>query len=266
MTLLIFTSLACCLYLISSFGLIRNIQKNSPTKLSLIFAWLAAITHITIVVGHVTLQQGLDFSFFSIASFTSLIIVLFLLLASVAKPIEKVGIAVFPIAAISLLLHYTLPSDKPLITGLSIEMVIHILSSITAFGLLAIAAVQAILLTLQNYHLRHHINSALIKSLPSLQLMEGLLFQMIASGIVFLSISLLTGFLFIDDLFAQHLVHKTLLSLLAWVIFTGLLLGRKHYGWRGKTAVQWTLYGFISLVLAYFGSKLVLEIILTKTS
>jgi ABC-type uncharacterized transport system permease subunit len=94
--------------------------------------------------------------------------------------------------------------------------------------------------------------------------MESLLFQMLTTGIAFLSISLASGFLFIENLFAQHLVHKTVLSILAWLIFTGLLIGRSRYGWRGKTAIQWTLIGFISLLLAYFGSKLVLELILQR--
>jgi ABC-type uncharacterized transport system permease subunit len=94
--------------------------------------------------------------------------------------------------------------------------------------------------------------------------MESLLFQMLGAGIVFLTISLVSGFLFIEDLFAQHLVHKTVLSILAWVIFTGLLMGRRRYGWRGQTAIQWTLIGFVLLLLAYFGSKLVLELILHR--
>jgi ABC-type uncharacterized transport system permease subunit len=87
---------------------------------------------------------------------------------------------------------------------------------------------------------------------------------MLATGIVFLTVSLTSGFIFIENLFAQHLVHKTVLSILAWIIFTGLLIGRSRYGWRGQTAIQWTLIGFILLLLAYFGSKLVLELILHR--
>jgi ABC-type uncharacterized transport system permease subunit len=94
--------------------------------------------------------------------------------------------------------------------------------------------------------------------------METLLFQMIGTGLFFLSISLVSGFIFIEDLFAQHLVHKTVLSIIAWIIFSSLLIGRFRYGWRGKTAVRWTLTGFFLLLLAYFGSKLVLEIILHR--
>ena len=140
----------------------------------------------------------------------------------------------------------------------------HILSSIIAFSLLNIAALQAILLAIQDQQLRSHHPKRLMLALPPLQAMETLLFQMIAAGLFFLTVSLCSGFIFIDNLFAQHLVHKTVLSIIAWLIFSGLLLGRLRYGWRGKTAIQWTLIGFVLLLLAYFGSKLVLELILKK--
>lgn len=264
MILTILTSISSSLYLLSSLGLIKSIQKSQFAKLSLISAWIAALTHTGIIALNIESQQGLDFSFFSIASFIALIIVIFLLLAALSKPVQKLGIVLFPSAALFLLLSTFLPSDSTIIQGLSAEIWIHIFSSITAFSLLAIAAVQALLLTLQNHYLKNHISGKFVQSLAPLQAMEALLFQMIRSGVLFLSISLLTGFIFMDDLFAQHLAHKTILSLLAWVIFSCLLLGKKYYGWRGKTAISWTLYGFASLVLAYFGSKLVLEIILDK--
>jgi ABC-type uncharacterized transport system permease subunit len=74
-----------------------------------------------------------------------------------------------------------------------------------------------------------------------------------------LALAILAGFIFVDDLFAQHLVHKTVLSILALSIFSGLLAGRKLYGWRGVTASKWTLWGFSLLMLGFFGSKLVIE-------
>jgi ABC-type uncharacterized transport system permease subunit len=77
-----------------------------------------------------------------------------------------------------------------------------------------------------------------------------------------LSASLLTGFLYLEDIFAQHLVHKTVLSIIGWVLLAILLFGRFRFGWRGKTAIRWTLSAFAFLMLAYFGSKLVLEFIL----
>ena len=68
--------------------------------------------------------------------------------------------------------------------------------------------------------------------------------------------------LFVQDLLAQRLVHKTVLSVLSWLIFGGLLLGRWRRGWRGTTAVRWTLVAMALLVLSYFGSKFVLELVL----
>jgi ABC-type uncharacterized transport system permease subunit len=91
------------------------------------------------------------------------------------------------------------------------------------------------------------------------------MFQLIGAGLVLLTLSLITGFLFLEDMFAQHLAHKTILSLLAWLVFAILLLGRYRSGWRGRIAIRWTLGGFISLMLAYFGSKMVLELILNRT-
>jgi ABC-type uncharacterized transport system permease subunit len=264
MILTTLTGITSLLYLLSSFSLIKSIQKSHYAKISIISAWTAAVSHTGIIAIKVYTQQGLDFSFLSIANFIALIIVIFLLLAALSNPVEKLGIMLFPSAVLFLLLNAFLPSDVAIIQGLSTEMLVHIFSSITAFSLLAIAAVQALLLTLQNYYLKNHMSGKFVQSLAPLQAMEALLFKMLRSGLLFLSLSLLTGFIFIDDLFAQHLVHKSILSILAWIIFSCLLLGKRYYGWRGKTAIRWTLYGFSSLVLAYFGSKLVLEIILDK--
>ena len=103
-----------------------------------------------------------------------------------------------------------------------------------------------------------------MRALPPLAIMERMLFQLIAVGFVLLTLSLLSGFVYLENMFAQHLVHKTILSILAWAVFGVLLLGRRLYGWRGKVAVRWTLSGIALLLLAYFGSKLVLELILQR--
>jgi len=101
--------------------------------------------------------------------------------------------------------------------------------------------------------------------LPALDMLERLLFQLITAGLVFLTISLASGLLFVNDLFAQHLAHKTILSIFAWLVFGILLWGRKFRGWRGRVAVRMTLAGIVLLLLSYFGSKLVLEIILNRS-
>jgi ABC-type uncharacterized transport system permease subunit len=97
-----------------------------------------------------------------------------------------------------------------------------------------------------------------------METMESLLFQMIAVGFVFLTLSLLTGLPQVDNMFAQHQAHKTILSIIAWCFFAVLLWGRWRFGWRGRTAVRWVLSGFVVLLLAYFGVKLVKELLLGR--
>ena len=90
------------------------------------------------------------------------------------------------------------------------------------------------------------------------------MFQMLTLGFFLQTLSLITGMLFLHNMFAQHLAHKIILSVVAWLVYAILLWGRWRHGWRGKTAIRWTLSGFVSLLLAYFGSKLVLEFILGR--
>jgi ABC-type uncharacterized transport system permease subunit len=230
----------------------------------LALAWVGVIFHLFYIVFDFYAKSGFSFNFFGTGSLVAMIVALTLLVASLNKPVEKLGVALFPIAALMLGLDLAFPAPPHPLHVNNWAMTTHILASIIAFSLLNIAALQAVLLAMQDRQLKSHYPRRFILSLPPLQTMESLLFQMIATGLVFLSISLISGFLFVEDLFAQHLVHKTVLSILAWIIFSGLMIGRKIYGWRGQTAMKWTLSGFASLMLAYFGSKLVLELILHR--
>ncbi len=256
-------SISC--YVVSTALLSKDIIKEKSQIQSIIPGWIAVITHFFYIAVTSLQKNTLDFGFFSIGSTISSIIALLLLLVSLSKPIDKLGIAIFPMATLMLTLTLIYPGTDQAIANHSWQMSAHIFSSIIAFSLLNIAALQAIFLSIQEQQLRRHPPRKIILTLPPLQTMESLLFQLIGTGVIFLTLSLLSGFIFIDDLFAQHLVHKTILSILAWLIFSALLYGRIRYGWRGQTAIQWTLIGFTSLLLAYFGSKMVLELILHRS-
>lgn len=262
MNSLIIEIVAVGAYISSAFLLAKESLNEQSRPTPIYIAWLATLAHASILCMHFLHTQGFNFSFFNIASLISCLVSLLLLIAAINKPVKKLGIALFPIAAIMLtlnhlFLHLTQPTQ-----AYTTSMHLHILTSIIAFSLLNIAALQAIMLAIHEQQLRNHPPKHFILHLPPLQTMESLLFQMIGTGMIFLSLSLVSGFIFIEDLFAQHLAHKTILSILAWFIFSGLLFGRVRYGWRGKTAVKWTLSGFTLLLLGYFGSKLVLELIL----
>ncbi|MEA3150493.1 MAG: hypothetical protein QOD56_1432 [Gammaproteobacteria bacterium] len=140
----------------------------------------------------------------------------------------------------------------------------HILLSMAAAALLFAAAVTALLLVFLDRRLRLRRIADLPSVLPPLDALERVMFRLIGTGFALLTLALATGFIFVTNLFAQHLIHKTVLSLVAWVLFGILLIGRRRYGWRGRAAVRWTLSGFAFLALAYFGSKFVLETVLGR--
>ncbi|MGH8498359.1 MAG: cytochrome C assembly family protein [Methylococcales bacterium] len=239
-------------------------QKPKPLYL-LLPAGISGLLHAASLMEDFGNDKGMNFSFMSTASLVILLIVIILFTTAPDKPVEKLAVVIFPLAALVQILKLSLPEQIHFIRAFSFGLNLHILSSILAYSILNIAAIQAVLLAFQDRQLHRHGSNPFIGSFPPLQTMEALLFQMIGAGLILLTISLISGLLFVQDLFAQHLAHKTILSILAWILFSVLLIGRVIFGWRGQTAGRWTLGGFISLMLAYFGSKMVLEIFLHKT-
>ena len=139
------------------------------------------------------------------------------------------------------------------------ELTAHILLSMGAAALLFAAAVTAMLLVFLDRRLRTRRIADLPSALPPLDALEKVMFRLVAAGFGLLTLALFTGFVFVTNLFTQNLVQKTVLSLIAWLMFGVLLIGRLRFGWRGRSAVQWTLSGFGVLAVAYFGVKFVLE-------
>lgn len=180
------------------------------------------------------------------------------------EPLRMMGAAIYPIAGVAAVAAALWPTPASTIPIADWKARSHILLSLFSAGLLTLAAVHACLLAAQDRLLRDRQMTPLTRALPPVQTMERLLFQLIAIGFFLLSLTLLSGLWFIRDWMAQHLAHKTVLSITAWLIFGVLLWGRLRYGWRGRTAIRWTLAGYVTLVLAYFGSKLILEQFLGK--
>jgi ABC-type uncharacterized transport system permease subunit len=136
-----------------------------------------------------------------------------------------------------------------------------------AYGLFTIAALHAMLMTLMERRLHGGAVSGPFSAMPPLLTMERLLFRVIFAGFVLLTLTLATGMMFSETLFGQAMKfnHKTLFAVISWLIFAALLAGRHFYGWRGRIALRWTLAGFVTLLLAYVGSRFVLEVILQRS-
>jgi ABC-type uncharacterized transport system permease subunit len=172
-------------------------------------------------------------------------------------------------AIVSILVVLIMPTPARTLDGWQIQL--HASVALLAYASLSLAGAQAMLLLISERRLKSRRGTPqkpwlarLFEWLPPLSRLERQLFQLIGVGFLFLTLTLLSGTLFITDWFAQHLVHKTVLTLAAWVTFGVLLLGHWRFGWRGRQAAIATLVGMGLLLLAFFGTKLVLELILRR--
>jgi len=153
---------------------------------------------------------------------------------------------------------------------------IHLALAMLAYSLFTLAALHALLMTVVERRLHGGAGARSaglqpmrgpLANLPPLLTLEALLFRIIGLGFVLLTLTLVSGAVFSETLFGQaiRLNHKTLFAIVSWMIFAALLAGRHFYGWRGRVALRWTLAGFITLLLAYVGSRFVLEVVLQRT-
>ncbi|MES2261430.1 MAG: cytochrome c biogenesis protein CcsA [Pseudomonadota bacterium] len=178
---------------------------------------------------------------------------------------------VMPHAALAVALEGLFPGALVQLDGNSAMLGWHIGIATLAYSTLTIAAFHAVLMALQETRLhtrseRTTFLSAALDQLPALLTMEKLLFRLIAFGFALLSLTVLSGIVFSEELFGRALKwdHKSVFTLLSWVLFAALLAGRHFRGWRGKTALSFTLAGFATLLLAYVGSRFVLEVVLHR--
>jgi len=262
--------IASGLYLISATRQWQSLtkRKDSDKSLVMILALAAVMSHSASVANNWISDGGLNLAFFDVGTAIALVISLIVIVSSMKKPLENLFIGLFPMAAAVLIassLNTLLGSNETdQITQLSGGLGWHIVLSILAYSIFIISCVQAILLYLQDISLKKHNTRGLVQALPPLQTMDILLFEMIWVGMALLSAAFIVSFPYIEDLRGQHLIHKTTLSAIAWLVFATLLAGRYFYGWRGVIASRWAIVGTGFLILAYFGSKFVLELLLNR--
>jgi len=143
---------------------------------------------------------------------------------------------------------------------------LHLLLAMLAYSLFTLALLHGLLMAVLERRL-HRKEGATPGALPPLLTLERLLFRLIGAAFLLLTLTLATGFAFSETLFgrAMRLDHKTVFGLLSWLTFGLLLAGRQLHGWRGRTALRWTLSGFVLLLLAYVGRRFVLEVLLGRS-
>lgn len=237
-------------------------STRNYTKFYFISWFIALILHIFSLHIPLMLGKAMALNFFTLASYVMWFISLVLFITTIKRRIESLAIFILPYTILSIILAIQLSSNTGHFIQMRSGLGLHVLLSLLAYSLLLLASFQALLLSYQNMRLHTHQMSGLMRALPSLEDMEYLLFRFITLGVILLTFSLISGFIYLDDLFAQRVAHKTILSLVAWFVFSILLFGRWKYGWRGRKAIRWTLAGFIILMIAFFGTKFIQEFII----
>jgi ABC-type uncharacterized transport system permease subunit len=171
-----------------------------------------------------------------------------------------------PAAAVAALLPAIFPEVHILTNAGSVAFRLHFLMAMLAYSLFTLAALHALLMAAAEKGLHRARISPFLAGLPPLLTMEKLLFRLIHVAFVLLTLTLISGVFFSETLFGKPLTfnHKTVFAILSWLIFAALLAGRHLRGWRGRVALRWTLAGFVALLLAYVGSRFVLEVILGR--
>jgi ABC-type uncharacterized transport system permease subunit len=225
------------------------------------FLWyviIAATLQLVSFSGFLVNTQFINLDLSIVLSLITWLSVITLLTTNLKQSTENLGIFIFPFAGLTTILIF-LPSETEIIT---IELASHVLLSIGAYSIMGLASAQAILYSVQEKKFRQKKLTTLFKSLPPLQVMESIMIQFLAIGFILLTLSLITGFIFLEDMFAQHLVHKTFFAILSWLVYGIFLTGHYKFGWRGQIATKFTIWAYFLLVISYIGTQIILMYII----
>lgn len=250
-------------YLTSSIRLTRLVLNRQAIGALAGLSLIGLAAHVLGLAVFWLERGGLDFQFLRALSLVSACAMAVLLSTASSRENAGLGLILQPWAAFTIVCEQVSRLGQGGVEVSSLVVGGHVTLSMVALGLFSLATLQALLLALQEAQMKNHQQNVLTDVLPPLDAMETYLFRLVLVGYLMLTAALLSGIAFTIDLAEQHLIHKTVLTILAWIVMAVLLIGRRQFGWRGKTAVRCTVGGYSLLVLGYFGSKFVVEFVLT---
>ncbi|MDR3392633.1 MAG: cytochrome c biogenesis protein CcsA [Sulfuriferula sp.] len=220
--------------------------------------WLLSMTIVT--------SEGIQLGVGSVLSMIAGLTALIYWMSSFHSRMEALNAPLAALAAVAVLAPLVLPTTHLLANTELLAFRLHLMIALLAYSLFTIAALHATLMSIVEKRLHHVSDTDISANLPPLLTLESLLFRLIGLGFTLLTLTLVTGVFFSEELFHKpaEFNHKTVFAILSWLIYAILLGGRRFRGWRGKVAVRWTWVGFAMLLLAYIGSRFVLETLLHR--
>jgi len=261
--IIIFATTAIVLYFHVTVRAIQATKNDSQYLLdsgTIAIGAIATICHAITLYHTIVTDQGLNLGVFAAASLVGWIVSLLSGLIATRKPIASLATVVLPATAVILVLPIIFSSQN--YVSNSVGIAFHVGISLVAYSLFALAALQAVFLSFARVKLKNH--TPVLGFLPPLPVMEIMLFQITGVAFVLLTIGLTTGVVYIENISDQNLAHKIVFSVLAWITFATLLAGRHYRNWRGTSAINSIAIGFVLLALGFFGTKIVLELVLQK--
>ena len=239
---------------------LRN-DTRINANMQMLLAGLGGLGQTLLTWSSMSVETGVDFSLFKVLSLIAGLTVAAVAFSSRRTAVQPVQLIFIPLAALMLAGELmTAGSATPL--ALSPGTATHVLLSLVAFGIFTLATVLALLLGYAESRLKHHRVTSLVRHIPPIEALESFIFELLTLGSLLLAGSVVSGFIYLDDIFAQHLVHKTALSIVALAVFSLLSIGHWVQGWRGKRIMRGVVFAYLMLSLGFVGSKMVLEWIL----
>jgi ABC-type uncharacterized transport system permease subunit len=225
---------------------------------------LALLVHGALIYHSVLGQGDISLGFGNSLSTILWLTALIYWLTSRGVPLSRLQSWVSGLAAVSVLVMVLFTNTHAIPNSQALALRMHLVVAFLAYGLLAVAALHAVLMTMLEKQL--HRGAPMQGGAPPLLTLEAMLFRTIGAGFALLTLAVFSGVLFSEEIFgtALQFSHKTVFAILSWLVFGGLLLGRHYRGWRGRTALIWTITGFTLLLLAYLGTQFVLEVVLRR--
>ncbi|MEP0355850.1 cytochrome c biogenesis protein CcsA [Paraglaciecola sp.] len=253
-------------YLIASAIVVAGMfDKKGPNKaLATVSVVVAIILHAYILRLGVFLSPGQNMSMLNVASLIGWLISVTMLVTSFKLPNTILLPVIYGFSGLIVIANTQLPSAHMMNVGIKPTLLIHIGLSLFAYASLSIAFLYTLQLSYINLRLKEKKASLLHSSLPPLMAVENILFKLLLVGTVLLTLSLITGFMFLDDMFAKEQAHKTILALIAWVTYSVIVIGHWLYGWRGRWIITSSILAAALLTLGYFGSRFVREVLLNS--
>lgn len=263
---LVYTILALVAYTTGFwYSFMHLVAKRKPNKWFMaIILVIGLLLHGYVLRHDMVTANGVNYDVFNLLSFTSGLMLLLGMLYSSYRPVSALNLLGIPVAASGLIFGFAFSQPNQYASVHAIGLDIHIILSLSAYAVLLMATIQAIMMWLQNRELKKKQKRLWVNLLPPFQVMESLLFDMLMTGFAMLTAALLFGFFMVDNFIQQHLAHKTLFSIISWIVYGALLIGHFKFGWRGQKAIRFTLAGFFLLAVGFIGSKFILEIILQR--